>query len=535
MADAEIRNLTGTTPGNINDVDVFAVESIGDVETYKLTFAQMKLLFQPLDATLTALAAFNTNGMVCQIATDSFAGRTLTAGSSKISVTNGDGVSGNPTVDLGTVNLNDLADLTITAVASGEILKWNGSAWINNTLVEAGIASSSHTHAMDDLSDVTITAIASGELLKWNGSAFINNTLSEAGIAAAADVLLKDGSAGLTADWDAGSHKIVAEQLESDIATGTSPLIVASTTLVNNLNADTVDGIEGAEIVQRDGSVAFTGNADLGSNRITNVATPTSDSDAATKGYVDTAVEGLSPKGNARVATTANITLSGEQTIDGVLTSADRILVKDQSAASENGLYVTASGAWSRTDDMAAGSDASGAYMFVEEGTTNADTFFVCTDNEGSAVVGTNNLTFSTYGAGGGGGETNTASNVGSDGVGVFVQKTGVDFEFRHVAAASAKVTVVNNSNDIDIDLGSVAITDLSDVASKTGTGTAVVFSASPVLTTPQINDTSSDHQYVFAVNELTADRTVTLPLLTGNDEFTFNSHTQTLAALRLS
>ena len=51
----------------------------------------------------------------------------------------------------------------------------------------------------------------------------------------------------------------------------------------------------------------------------------------------------------------------------------------------------------------------------------------------------------------------------------------------------------------------------------------------SPVLTTPQINDTSANHQYVVAVSELAADRTVTLPLLTGADEFTFNAHTQTL------
>jgi hypothetical protein len=53
----------------------------------------------------------------------------------------------------------------------------------------------------------------------------------------------------------------------------------------------------------------------------------------------------------------------------------------------------------------------------------------------------------------------------------------------------------------------------------------------SPVLTTPQINDTSVNHQYVFAVSELTADRNVTLPLLAGNDEFTFNAHAQTLSA----
>lgn len=51
----------------------------------------------------------------------------------------------------------------------------------------------------------------------------------------------------------------------------------------------------------------------------------------------------------------------------------------------------------------------------------------------------------------------------------------------------------------------------------------------SAVLTTPQVNDTSADHQYVFGVSELSADRTITLPLLTGNDEFVFKDHTQTL------
>lgn len=57
----------------------------------------------------------------------------------------------------------------------------------------------------------------------------------------------------------------------------------------------------------------------------------------------------------------------------------------------------------------------------------------------------------------------------------------------------------------------------------------------SPVLTTPQINDTSSDHQYVFAVSELAADRTVTLPLLTGADTFVFQDHTQTLTNKRVT
>ena len=67
-----------------------------------------------------------------------------------------------------------------------------------------------------------------------------------------------------------------------------------------------------------------------------------------------------------------------------------------------------------------------------------------------------------------------------------------------------------------------------SAVTDETGSG-ALVFGTSPVLTTPQINDTSADHQYVFAVSELTADRTVTLPLLGANDTFVFETHAQTL------
>jgi hypothetical protein len=58
--------------------------------------------------------------------------------------------------------------------------------------------------------------------------------------------LNKDGSVALTANWDAGSFKITAEQFESDIATGTAPLIVASTTKVSNLNADKLDDQEGS-------------------------------------------------------------------------------------------------------------------------------------------------------------------------------------------------------------------------------------------------------------------------------------------------
>ena len=136
----------------------------------------------------------------------------------------------------------------------------------------------------------------------------------------------------------------------------------------------------------------------LNSQKITSLATPTATTDAATKGYVDSVSQGLDVKDSVKVATTANITLSGTQTIDGVAVSADeRVLVKDQSTASQNGLYLCKASTWERTTDLATGANAAGMFTFVEQGTVNADNGFTCTSNTGSAVVGTNNLVFAQF------------------------------------------------------------------------------------------------------------------------------------------
>ena len=135
-------------------------------------------------------------------------------------------------------------------------------------------------------------------------------------------------------------------------------------------------------------------------NPVTGV-TPTADAHFATKGYVDGVSQGLDIKGSVVAATTGNITIStalnNGDTLDGVsLSTNDRVLVKDQSSASENGIYIVGSSP-ARADDLAAGADAAGAFAFVEQGTVNADNAFVCTSNKGSAVVGTNNLTFTQF------------------------------------------------------------------------------------------------------------------------------------------
>ena len=96
--------------------------------------------------------------------------------------------------------------------------------------------------------------------------------------------------------------------------------------------------------------------------------------------------------------------------------------------------------------------------------------------------------------AGAAGGEANTASNVGTGGVGVFKQKIAADLEFKKVNAGSAKITVSDDvgNDEVDVDLGSVALADLSDVSAKSGTGSTVVMQGSPTLTTPVIEDLSN-------------------------------------------
>ena len=146
-----------------------------------------------------------------------------------------------------------------------------------------------------------------------------------------------------------------------------------------------------------------TGTVDVSGARISNLAAPTNVTDAATKAYVDAQLQGLEVKNSVRVATTANGTLASAfangQTVDGVtLATDDRILLKNQSTGSENGIYtVNASGAPTRAFDFDADSEVTGGtFFFVEEGTVNADNGFVLT-NDGSITVGSTALTFTQF------------------------------------------------------------------------------------------------------------------------------------------
>jgi hypothetical protein len=187
----------------------------------------------------------------------------------------------------------------------------------------------------------------------------------------------------------------------------------------SGLNADQLDGFEESAFAKLadnetvtgdytfDGSTAIgtNGSLALNNNKITGVGDPTNPKDAANKEYVDAIEQALDLKDSVRAASTGNIDLASStdpNPIDGVtLSDGDRILLKDQNTASENGIYVaqtaTDPSTWTRSADADEDVEVTaGLYTFIEEGTNNADNGFVLTTND-PITVGTTDLAFTQF------------------------------------------------------------------------------------------------------------------------------------------
>ena len=194
---------------------------------------------------------------------------------------------------------------------------------------------------------------------------------------------------------------------------------------------------------------APTASVALNSQKITGLGAPAAATDAATMGYVDSVAQGLAPKDSVRCATTGAITIStglnATDVIDGItLVNGDRVLVKNQAAPAENGIYVVAASP-ARSTDADAWAELPSAFTFVEQGNTNADTGWVCTADQGG-TLGTTAVTWAQFNGGGavvgGAGLTATGSTLDvGQGAGITV---AADTVAVNLATLSGSVPVAN-------------------------------------------------------------------------------------------
>lgn len=303
--------------------------------------------------------------------------------------------------------------------------------------------------------NVNITSPTADQVLRYNGTDWVNNTAVTSVGLSLPNIFTVSGSpvtttGTLTAALANQNANIVFAGPSSGAAAGPSfrSLVVDD---IPTLTASKISNFDTQVRASRLDQLAVpTANVSLNSRNLTNLADPVSAQDAATKAYVDAARQGLDAKDSVRVATTANVALTGATTttIDGVtLAAGNRILVKNQTTGSENGIYVFATGAWSRaTDADTSAKVSSGLFVFVEEGTVNSDSGWVLT-TDGVITIGTTSLNFAQF------------SGAGQITAGMGLTKTGNTID---VGTASSSRIVVNADN---IDLALVNQTDTNGTA----------------------------------------------------------------------
>ena len=371
------------------------------------------------------------------------------AGQGKLYIGHADGLGGTRTsVIIGGSYFTKMLDHSNgTLTASSAILTDNNSHIdaLKTTALYIGTSGSATqvTASGAELNKLSGCTSSTAELNILTGAQLDTNELNllDGVTASTAELNYVDVTAGtLTA-----SKALVADSNSTINTVKTNQLYLSGTLVAST--AEELNVLDGITAIESNITNAPVGHTTIASGR-------------AVKDYVDATRSGLEVKDSCKVATTANITLSGTQTIDGIAVSAgDRVLVKDQSTTHQNGIYVCAAGSWSRATDADTATEFnSGVFFFVEQGTVNADSGWVLTTDT-AITFGSTAIAFAQF------------SGAGQIDAGNGLTKTG------NTINASVGTGIALVSDEIRIDTawaGQAAITTVGTIATGTWNATAI-------------------------------------------------------------
>jgi hypothetical protein len=481
-----VGNATSIAAGVIVDADINASAAIADTKLATISTAG-----KVSNSATTATDTNTASAIVARDASGNFTAGTITAD-----------LTGNVSGSSGSTTGNAATATALQTARAINGVNFDGTAAITvaadaGTLTGATLASNvlaSSLTSVGTLSGLTVSAPISGSVTGSSGST-TGNAATATALATGRTIAITGDLAYTSASFD-GTGNVTAAGTLATVATpgstGSSteiPIITINakglTTSISTAAvvapAGTLSGSTLASGVTASSLTSLGTIANLTATAGTIATTPTASTDIANKLYVDTVAQGLDAKASCLAATTANITLSGTQTIDGVsVVAGNRVLVKDQTAPEDNGIYLCASGAWTRTTDAATFDSLVSAFTFIEQGSTNADAGFVCTADAGG-TIGTTAIPFSQF------------SGAGTFTAGTGLTLTGTVFSLTSpVAVANGGTGLTSLGTGVATFLGTPSSANLAAaVSDETGSG-ALVFATSPTLTTPALGTPSA-------------------------------------------